>query len=140
MTDLSITAANVIAGSGADITRGIAGATITAGQAVYLDEATTGEWQLADSDAASAAARGSARFGIALNGAADGQPLAIQTGGDINIGGTMTAGVAYYLSDAPGGVCPFADLATGDYVTLVGVAKSTTVLAIDPLYSGAVAA
>lgn len=140
MSDLSITAANVLAGTGADITRGTAGATITAGQAVYLDEATTGQWLLADSDSATVAARGSARFGIALNGAADGQPLAVQTGGDITIGATLVAGVAYYLSDAPGAICPFADLATGDFVTLVGIATSTTVLKIDPLYSGAVAA
>jgi hypothetical protein len=139
MADLTITAANVIAGSGADVTRGIAGATVTAGQAVYLDTASTGKWLLADSDAASAITRGSASFGVALNGASNGQPLAVQTGGDITIGATMTAGVAYYLSDAPGAICPFADLATGDYVTLIGIAKSTTVLAIDPLYSGVVA-
>lgn len=140
MSDLSITAASVLAGTNAEIVRGHAGATITAGQAVYLDTASTGEWLLADSDSATVIARGSARFGIALNGAADGQPLAVQTGGDITIGATIVAGVAYYLSDTPGALCPFADLATGDYVTLVGVAKSTTVLALDPLYSGAVAA
>lgn len=139
MADLTITAASVLAGTNATITRGIAGATITAGQAVYLDEATTGEWLLADSDSATVAARGSARFGIALNGASDGQPLAVQTGGNITIGATVVAGVAYYLSDTPGGICPFADLATGDYVTLVGIATSTTVIAIDTLYSGAVA-
>lgn len=139
MSDVSITAANVIAGSNASITRGIAGATITAGQAVYLDTATTGEWLLADSDSATVIARGSARFGIALNGASDGQPLAVQTEGLITIGGTLVAGVAYYLSDTPGGICPFADLATGDYVTLVGVATTTAILSIDPLYSGAVA-
>ena len=140
MSDISVTPASVLAGTNAEITRGIAGATITAGQAVYLDATTTGEWLLADSDSATVIARGSAKFGVALNGASDGQPLAIQTGGDITIGATIVAGVAYYLSDAPGGICPFADLATGDYVTLVGIAKSTTVLAIDPLYSGAVAA
>lgn len=139
MADLTVTPASVLAGTNATITRGIAGATITAGQAVYLDEATTGEWLLADSDSATVAARGSARFGIALNGASDGQPLAVQTGGNITIGATVVAGVAYYLSDTPGGICPFADLATGDYVTLVGIATSTTVIAIDTLYSGAVA-
>lgn len=139
MADLTVTAASVLAGTNATITRGIAGATITAGQAVYLDETTTGEWLLADSDSATAAVRGSARFGIALNGASDGQPLSVQTGGNITIGATVVAGVAYYLSDTPGGICPFADLATGDYVTLVGIATSTTVIAIDTLYSGAVA-
>lgn len=140
MADLTITAASVLAGTNAEIVRGNAGATITAGQAVYLDTASTGEWLLADSDSATVIARGSARFGIALNGAADGQPLAVQVSGDITIGATMTAGTTLYLSDAPGGICPIADLATGDYITLVGVAMSTTVLRIDPLYSGVVAA
>lgn len=139
MSDVSITAANVVAGANASITHGIAGATITAGQAVYLDTATTGEWLLADSDSATVIARGSARFGIALNSASNNQPLAVQTEGLITIGGTLVAGVAYYLSDAPGAICPFADLATGDYVTLVGVATTTAILSIDPLYSGAVA-
>lgn len=140
MSDLSITPASVLAGTNAEIVRGTAGATITAGQAVYLDTASTGEWLLADSDSATVIARGSAKFGIALNGAADGQPLAVQTGGSITIGATMTAGTALYLSDTPGGICPFADLATGDYVTLVGVATTTALMTIDPLYSGAVAA
>lgn len=138
MTDLTITAASVLAGTGAKVTTGTAGATITAGQAVYLDSASTGKWLLADSDAASAIARGSARFGIALHGASNGQPLDVQTDGDITIGATMTAGTAYYLSDEPGMLCPFADLATGDYVMLVGIATSTTVLRIDTLYSGVV--
>ena len=40
----------------------------------------------------------------------------------------MTAGVAYYLSDTPGGICPVADLATGEYPTIIGIATSTTVL------------
>lgn len=140
MSDISITAASVLAGTNAEIVRGTAGATITAGQAVYLDTASTGEWLLADSDSATVIARGSAKFGIALNGASDGQPLAIQTGGDITIGASVTAGTAYYLSDTPGGICPIADLVTGDYITLIGIATSTTVIKIDPLYSGAVAA
>lgn len=139
MADLTITAASVLAGTGASVKAGVAGATITAGQAVYLDTATTGEWLLADSDSATVIARGSANFGIALNGAADGQPINILTGGPITIGSAVTAGTAYYLSDAPGGICPLADLATGDYVTLIGLATSSTVIYFDPKYSGAVA-
>lgn len=135
MADLTITAASVVAGANARIERGTAGATITSGQVVYLDSATTGKWQLADADSATAAAR--APHGIALNGAALNQPVAVQTEGDITIGATLTAGTAYYLSDEPGGICPVADLATGDYVVLVGLAKSTSVLAIDIQNSGA---
>jgi hypothetical protein len=136
MTDISITAANVVAGAGAAISNGIAGATITAGAAVYLDAATTGKWQLADSDAASAAARGQSKIGIALNGAALNQPIAVQTEGKITIGGTLVAGTVYVLSDEPGGICPQEDLGEGDYVTIVGVAESTSILALAFKYSG----
>lgn len=136
MTDVSITAANVLTGSGSAVKYGTAGATITAGQAVYLDEASTGEWLLADSDAASAAARGSGKIGIALNGASDGQPIAVQTGGNIAIGGTLVAGTVYVLSATPGGIAPQADLTTGDYVTIIGVATSSSVLSLGFKYSG----
>lgn len=139
MADLSITAASVLKGSNARTEQGIAGETVTAGQVVYHDQTTTGEWLLADSDAASAAARGSGKLGIALNGASDGQPLQVLRSGDITIGATIVAGTAYYLSDAAGGICPLADLTTGDYYVLLGLAKSTTVLAFDPQYSGVAA-
>lgn len=125
MTDLVITAANVVAGSGASKRLGTAGATITAGQAVYLDS-TTATYKLADNNSATAAVRAPA--GIALHGASSGQPLSVHTAGPITIGATVTAGVAYYLSDTPGGICPVADLASGEYPTILGIATSTTVL------------
>lgn len=125
MADLTITAANVIAGSGSRTIEGTAGATITAGQMVYYDSATA-NYKLADCDSATAAARSPA--GIALHAAATGQPLDILTRGPITIGATMTAGVAYYLSGNAGGICPVADLGAGDYPTIIGIATSTTVL------------
>lgn len=134
MADLVITAANVVAGTGARIENGTAGATITAGQVVYLDSTTTGKWQLADNNSATAAVR--APRGIALHGASLNQPLAVQTEGPITIGAALTAGVAYYLSDTPGGICPVADLASGEYPTVLGMATSTTVLDVDIQSSG----
>ncbi len=127
MSDLSITAANVVAGSNAVIDRAhAAGETITAGNAVYLG--SSGKWMLADSNSATAAAKTAG--GIALNGASLNQPLAVQKSGDITIGATLTAGARYYLSETAGGIQPEADLASGEYVCLIGLAKSTTVLAI----------
>lgn len=125
MTDISITAANVVAGNGAKIEHGTLGATITAGQVVYLDSSTS-RYLLADNNSATAAVR--APRGIALNGGANGQPGAIVISGPVTIGGTLTAGVVYYLSDTPGGICPVADLASGEYPTVLGIATSTTVL------------
>lgn len=48
--------------------------------------------------------------------------------GPITIGATLTAGVAYYCSGTAGGIAPVADVTTGWYVTIVGIATSTTVL------------
>lgn len=127
MADLTITATNVVAGSNAVVAHGIAGETITAGQAVYLSS-TTNKWLLADADSATAEARRAG--GIALNSASASQPIAVQKEGDITIGATVTAGTAYYLSDEPGGICPVGDLASGDYVCLIGIAKSASVLSI----------
>lgn len=125
MADLTITATSVVAGSGAKTIDGTAGAAITAGQSVYLDSATD-TYKLADCDSATAAVRSPA--GIALNGAASGQPLRVHKSGPVTIGATLTAGVAYYLSATPGGICPVADLASGDYPVILGIATSTTVL------------
>lgn len=132
MADLTITAASVLAGSGAKIDRAHnAAAGITAGQAVYKDG---DQWKLADDNSATAAAR--VPDGIALNNAGAGQPLAVLTSGDITIGATLTAGADYYLSDTPGGICPRADLATGEYPCHLGIAKSTTVLHVEINASG----
>lgn len=133
MTDISITAANVLAGSGARTVNGFAAAAVTAGQVVYKD-ATTGKFGLADADSATAGVR--APYGIALNDAGANQPLAVLVSGPITIGGTMTAGAAYYLSATPGGICPVADLASGDYPALIGIATSTSVLEVNITASG----
>jgi hypothetical protein len=132
MTDISITAANVLQGSGARTEEGFAGETIAAGKVVYKD--TTGKFMLADSDSATAAVR--TPYGIALNSASLKQPITIQKSGEIAIGGTLTAGLAYYLSKTPGGICPVADIASGGYSSVIGMAKSTSVLDINIQSSG----
>ena len=135
MADLVITAANVVAGAGATRVEGTAGEAITAGQAVYYDRADK-SYKLADCDSATAAVR--APRGIALNNAADGQPIDVHTEGPITIGATVTAGVAYYLSATAGGICPVADLASGDYPTILGIATSASVLDVQ-IHSAGVA-
>ncbi|NGO63952.1 hypothetical protein G6N76_09725 [Rhizobium daejeonense] len=141
MADITITAANVVAGSGANTKTGTAGVDIDAGDVVYLDTATTGKWLLGDSDAAAAEARGqTANIGIALNSAALNQPIVVLTGGPVTVGAVLTAGTAYYLSDTPGKLCPVTDITGGDYFTLVGLATSTSVLNVDIQYSGVASA
>ncbi|WP_306049201.1 hypothetical protein [Oceaniradius stylonematis] len=132
MADLTITAANVVRGSGAKVLDRTAGVAITAGQTVY--EAADGGMQLADCDSATAAAR--VPEGIALNDAAANQPVQVLKSGDITIGATLTPGTAYYQSANAGGIAPVADLATGDYPCIVGIAKSASLLSVKIHASG----
>ena len=111
MVDIVITATSVVAGAGCQTQHGTAGATIAAGQLVYLDS-TTGKFALTDGDSATVAAR--TPRGMALNGGAVNQPIKIAKAGPVTLGAVLTAGVAYYMSDDAGGICPVADLASGD--------------------------
>lgn len=124
MTDISITAASVI-GDGTNVKSGQAGEALAAGKAVYKSSSTN-KWMLADSNSATAEAR--VATGIALNGAALNQPVDVATGGLITIGATVTGGTAYFLSDTPGGICPFADVGSGEYSQIIGIATSATVM------------
>lgn len=133
MADLTITAANVVAGVGAETENGTLAETVTAGRVVYKKPAD-GLWALADNNSATEAAREA--MGIALNGGSVNQPVRVLRSGPVTIGATMTAGVAYYLSDTAGGICPVADLGAGEYSCLIGMATSTTVLDVKIQYSG----
>jgi hypothetical protein len=136
MTDLVITAGNVVKGTGATTETLIAGASITAGQSLYKDASDSNKAKLFDADSATAAAR--SFYGVALNSASSGQPVVVQTGGNITIGATVAVGVAYYASDTPGGICPFADLESGDYPTIIGIGISTTQIKIQPIAAGVI--
>ncbi len=121
MADVSITAANALL-VGGPTDNMTAGASITAGQVVYK-EATTGLAKLADCDSATAEAR--TPYGIALHAASTGQPLKVaRAGATVNMGATLTGGTDYWLSGTAGGVAPRADVASGDRVSLIGVATS----------------
>ncbi len=133
MADLTITAANVVAASDAVTATGTAGVAVTAGKVVYLD-ANDSRLKLADADSGTPAVR--SPWGIALNDAAIGQPLTVLRSGSITIGATLTGGLAYYLSKVAGGICPVADIASGGYATIIGIATSTTVLKVNFQESG----
>lgn len=124
MAAIAITAANCLQVTGTNewVT---AGDTITAGDLMYV--ASDGDYELAQANAAST----DAVYGIALNNASDGQPLCVQTKGQITIGGTVVRGVIYCLDDAvAGAIVPWADLSAdnSDYLTMIGPAISGTVI------------
>lgn len=125
MPDISITAANVVKGVGSVVEQGIAGATITQGQAIYKD-ADAGTWKLADADTLIA----SQASALALTAASSGQPIVVLTSGPITIGATMTVGETYVVSTTAGGIAPLSDLASGDFTTHIGIATTAAVLQV----------
>lgn len=131
MADLTVTAANVVAGANARIVPGTAGATITAGQLVYLD-ATDNKFKLADADAAASAVLA----GIALNGGANNQPIDVQFGGRINPGATVVVGTIYVASSTAGGIAPVSDLGASDYVSIIGVGVTAALIELQIHNSG----
>lgn len=137
MAEVSVTAANVVSGTDADFYVGTSGATITAGMAVYLDEIDN-RLKMADANASLEAATVK---GIALHAASAGQRLKVQTSGAITIGGTVVLSTIYILgAGGSGGIAPAADLASGWYTSILGVATSASVLQLDIFNSNALKA
>lgn len=125
MAELTQTAANVVPSTGAVIDRTrYAGETITQGMPVYISS-TTGKAMKADANASAATA---VAYGFALNSVSNGQPIDIQTDGDINLGATLTPNTAYVVGATAGSIAPIADLTTGWYGALLGIAISTSIL------------
>lgn len=126
MADISITAASVVGDDGYTFQDVVAGATITAGQPVYLDASDSNKAKLADSDANANTAKA---VGLALHAALAGQPLKIITGGKVTLGASpLTQGLPYFLSNTAGAICPLGDLGSADWTTLLGVAETSAKL------------
>lgn len=138
MADITITASATVPISGT-ITRQFnfgTGTNGTAGQVVYLDD-TTMTWKIADANDTLAASGGvNGRVGFLLHGAATGQPAAVLEVGDLQFSAALTAGEVYVLSSTLGRFAPVADLTTGMYSVVLGVALSTTVMRVNPIVSG----
>jgi hypothetical protein len=121
MADLTITAASVLLVSGTK-EAGTAGATITAGQALYLDSATN-TLKLAQADGTAAEAD---VIGIALHAALAGQPIVYaKNGASMNIGATTAKTTAYVLSALAGAICPQADLVSTNKIVYLAYATAT---------------
>ena len=130
--DDTVTAANVTRVSGPTIT-GNAGAAITAGQVVYLD--ASGNVQPAK---CSGTATLAGAVGIALNSAPGAnQPIVYAPSGTVvGFGAVLASGQIYVLSANTGNIAPAADLVTGNYTVILGVATSTSNLQINIIASG----
>jgi hypothetical protein len=158
MSDLSITAANVVGlTDAAHAKTGTAGIAITQGEVAFFDQ-TTGKWWLATSNAspgaganntAQGATTGSpngynTQLGIALNSASPGQPVLIQTNGLYTVGSTVVVGEQYFLSTTAstggGGIVanPGAGTgadASGTWPAFLGFGVNTTQINLQPASS-----
>ena len=101
----------------------IYGATVAAGQPLYLD-ISDGEWKLADANASVTTADAK---GIAITPGVDaGYGLVAVNGSIILVGTTMAVGETYYVGGTAGTIVPDADLTTSDWVTRLGTAATAT--------------
>ena len=132
MADLTITAAQVEAGATAKKLVVTAGETITAGQLVYTDSADDGKYKKCDASSAAYAEVA----GVALNGASDDQPLSILTYGSIDPGATVSVGYIYVVSRNSGAIAPVTDLASADFVSVVGIGTTSSNIEVKLIASG----
>jgi flagella basal body P-ring formation protein FlgA len=131
MAALTITATSVVKVSG-DTAAGVAATTITAGQNVSIKSDLT--LTPTDNNDADPLVRKIA--GVALNGGAAGQPIQYLKSGVITIGATVTPGTVYVAGATAGAIAPAADLASGNEVSILGVGKSATQIALGINNSG----
>jgi len=124
MADLVQTAANVaLGGSAASVRVVIARETVTQGQPGYED--ADGRW----GRAANTSLVLSRAAGFFLTPATAGQPVVVVTGDNqlVNLGATLVIGKTYVLS-VLGKVSPIDDVASGDWLTLLGTGATANLL------------
>ena len=126
MADISQTAANVRPYEGATIRLVTAATTVAAGNLVYQDTTDDNKFRPADASAAASAIL----YGIALTNSSDGLGLVVQTGGDVDPGGTVAAGTIYTASTAAGGIQPSVDNSSESYYSTFGRGITSTKLHI----------
>jgi hypothetical protein len=117
---ISITAANVAAAAGSTVADGTAGEAVTQGQTLYKH--TDGKLYKALADTAAHAAA----VGIALNAASANQPVRYLTAGGINPGAAVVVGTIYGVTDTAGGIGAISERSTADYITILGIATTTS--------------
>lgn len=130
MADISQTAANVAIGASTTPTKRVQfGEAVTQGMPVYLS--TDAKWYKTDAnDTAAKAVAG----GIVLTPASTNGYGLIATPSEtpgtslVNLGATLTAGAIYCVSANLGGIAPEADIGSGHYLTILGVAATTSLL------------
>jgi hypothetical protein len=126
MADISVTQSAVKAADSNTLkSTGVAGEAIDIGKSIYLDPGD-GKVKKAQANNATHTAN---LAGVALtNAQGDGQPIVYGTDGNITFqAAALTTGQTYVVSaGAAGGIAPVSDLASTNYVGVLGVATSAT--------------
>ena len=116
-----------------DIRSGTCGVAITLGDPIRFNS-STGRYEPAQADAAGTATV----VGVALDTAVIGGPVTYAASGPIDLASVLTVGTVYVLSAAnAGGIAPWADLASTEIVSVLGVATAATRLSLKILNSAA---
>lgn len=126
MADLSITEGNVeLATATGRLFAATFGETLLKGELVYLKTSDGLYWK-ADSDASDTAKVA----GLVLVGGSASDIGVVVQQGNVSLGAILTAGTNYVLSSNSGKICAISDgnHASGDYITHLGVASTTSVL------------
>jgi len=131
MANLTITAASVgIASGTADVRAVQVGESVTHGQPLYF---SANKYYKCDATSATKANCGVISLGTAST---DGWVLALFPGGEYIVGATLTVGMTYVISATSGAIAPIGDLASTNFPTILGTAKTTTTLRFNPDPSG----
>lgn len=107
---------------------------IGAGQPVYKDATAANRIKKADADAQASAACVGLMCGVGYIG----QPGVIVTAGEVTFNNApFTVGQTYVVSTTAGGIAPISDLSSGDFTTILGVARTTAILDLNIVVGGA---
>jgi hypothetical protein len=131
MANLSQTAGNVKLKSNGPYGSAVAGESLTQGQPIYLSSSQA--FRCDNNDGANKAAC----VGIVLTPATVGQTfLYALPGSSVDLGATLTIAETYIVSATVGAIAPIADLASTNYLTILGVARDASTLFFSPVVSG----
>jgi len=128
MATITLTAANVRVGASGTASVGVAGETVSVGDFLYLKAGDGKYWKAVNTTEAEANI-----VGVALtNAAADGNVAYLNIVDQVTYldhsTAVFTQGQTYVVGDTAGTVMDAADIGASDYVTVAGVAASTTSL------------
>ena len=131
MAALSQTAANVGAGSVTAPVRSVqVGEAVTQGKPGYRDE-SDGKYYIADADDAD---KDNVAVIFLTPASTDGYAVAAFPDAKVNLGAMLVVGASYYLL-ASGSIGLHSDISSGDYVTLLGIAETASLLLFNPQVS-----